>query len=123
MKKIKLIERNPEEIIDAPYFAEEVRRKIADLYGEDSLYKGGLTVTTTVNPKLQEFADKALRKGLEEYDRRHGWRGSLGTIHKEDLLNGNWKESIKNMKKYLFIVLLVGVWASLYSMAVYGRLF
>ena len=68
-------------LIDAPYFAEEVRRKIADLYGEASLYKGGLTVTTTVNPKLQEFADKALRKGLEEYDRRHGWRGSLGTIH------------------------------------------
>ncbi|WOI52025.1 penicillin-binding protein 1A [Parvularcula sp. LCG005] len=65
---------------DSRYFAEEVRRQIAVLYGVEALYDGGLSVRTTLDPKLQEVAQFAFRKWLAEYDRRHGWRGALANI-------------------------------------------
>ncbi len=65
------------ELVTAEFFAEEVRRELAKRYGEDGLYKGGLAVRTTLDPRLQELADTVLREGLETYDRRHGWRGPL----------------------------------------------
>ncbi len=64
----------------ADYFVEEVRRELAGLYGDDVLYKGGLSVRTTLDPQLQSFADKALQDGLIDYDRRHGWRGPLAQL-------------------------------------------
>ena len=65
---------------DTRYFAEEVRRQIADLYGVEALYDGGLSVRTTLDPGMQEAAQRAFRKWLVEYDRRHGWRGALSTL-------------------------------------------
>jgi penicillin-binding protein 1A len=69
--------RDPEEVVRADYFAEEVRRELFARYGEGGLYKGGLSVRTTLDPKLQAIADRVLRDGLIAYDRRHGWRGPL----------------------------------------------
>lgn len=69
--------RDDTEYVTADYFAEEVRRELLTRYGEKQLYKGGLSVRTTLDPKLQQMADKALRDGLEAYDRRHGWRGAI----------------------------------------------
>src|SRR5881398_3038852 len=48
----------------AEYFAEEVRREIYERYGEKKLYEGGLSIRTTLDPKLQEIARKALMDGL-----------------------------------------------------------
>ena len=62
------------------YFAEEVRRELADRYGDTALYKGGLAVRTSLDPKLQSYADAVMREGLVRYDRRHGWRGPAGRI-------------------------------------------
>jgi len=62
------------------YFAEDIRRELADQYGEAALYKGGLAVRSTLDPTLQEIATRTLRAGLVAYDRRHGWRGPLGQI-------------------------------------------
>ena len=45
-----------------------------------ALYQGGLTVTTTLEPSLQQIATDVLRDGLEAYDRRHGYRGAAWTI-------------------------------------------
>lgn len=59
------------------YFAEDIRREIADDYGEQALYKGGLSVRSTIDPALQDVATRSLRTGLIAYDRRHGWRGPL----------------------------------------------
>ncbi len=59
----------------AEYFTEEVRREIIDRYGEDALYEGGLSVRTTLDPKLQIMARQALQNGLLEYDEEQGWRG------------------------------------------------
>ena len=54
------------------YFAEEVRKQIAGLYGIEALYDGGLAVRTSVDPRLQIAAGKALRRWLVAYDQRHG---------------------------------------------------
>lgn len=72
------------EPVHAAYFAEEVRRELIRRYGEAALYKGGLVVHATINPQTQEIADAALRRGLEAFDRRKGWRGPLSTIISED---------------------------------------
>lgn len=74
---IDLKKPNPTRVVKADYFAEEVRRRLVSKYGEAALYKGGLTVRTTLDPHIQKISDWALRKGLIAYDRRHGWRGPL----------------------------------------------
>jgi penicillin-binding protein 1A len=58
----------------APFFVEEVRKHLEKQYGAKTLYEGGLSVTTTLDPKLQELANKAIENGLRRYDKRHGWR-------------------------------------------------
>ena len=58
----------------APFFVEEVRKHLERQYGAKVLYEDGLTVTTTLDPALQELANKALEHGLRAYDKRHGWR-------------------------------------------------
>src|SRR5690606_11788489 len=64
----------------AEYFAEEVRRQLNERYGEAQLYRGGLSVRTTLDPELQAIADSALYDGLIAYDRRHGWRGPIARL-------------------------------------------
>ena len=70
----------PPETVHAPYFAEEVRRSLRRDFGNDQLYRGGLTVRTTLDPRLQRLADRALRAGLERFDRNRGWRGPITNI-------------------------------------------
>ncbi|HJQ56048.1 MAG TPA: penicillin-binding protein 1A [Vineibacter sp.] len=60
----------------AEFFTEEVRRNLMAAYGEKGVYEGGLTVRTSVDFDIQRIADEALREGLVEFDRRHGWRGA-----------------------------------------------
>jgi penicillin-binding protein 1A len=76
---------------EAKYFAEEVRRQVYGLYGEQSLYDGGLSIRTTVDMQMQRTAIKVLRDGLVAYDERHGWRGPLSKI---DLRTGPWKTEL-----------------------------
>ena len=64
----------------AAYFAEEVRRRLVERFGADQLYGGGLSVRTTLDPRLQQIAEQVLRDGLMAYDRRHGWRGPIARI-------------------------------------------
>jgi penicillin-binding protein 1A len=78
---IAIRRREEAEIVNAPYFAEEVRRELQAWYGDKALYESGLSVRTSVDAKLQPAADKALRDGLIAYDRGHGgWRGAVGHI-------------------------------------------
>ncbi|WP_460450092.1 penicillin-binding protein 1A [Alsobacter sp. SYSU BS001988] len=71
----------------AGFFAEEVRRDIADRFGEKALYEGGLSVRTTLDPKMQVMARKALADGLVRYDEAHGWRGPM---QKLDIAGKEW---------------------------------
>ena len=86
-KEIKLKKRKIKLLEEANFYSEEVRRIISDKYGYDQLYKGGLSIRTPLNSFFQIEALKALRKGLETYDRRHGWRGPLTNIKKKDWVN------------------------------------
>ncbi|MDI9407950.1 MAG: penicillin-binding protein 1A [Candidatus Pacebacteria bacterium] len=65
------------EVITADYFAEAVRRELASRYGENALYKGGLAVRTSLDPRLQRIAERSFRNGLLAYDMRHGYRGPI----------------------------------------------
>ena len=74
------------------YFAEEVRRQLLERYGKKGLYEGGLSVRTTLDPKLQVMARRALMNGLVAFDRRRrGWRGPVAQI---DLGAGEWGQQI-----------------------------
>ncbi len=64
----------------ATYFVQELRRQLTEQYGEDELKRGGLSIRTTIDTKLQLAAQEALQIGLETYDRRHGYRGPLATL-------------------------------------------
>jgi penicillin-binding protein 1A len=68
------------QVYSAEYFTEDVRRELAKLYGEDQLYGGGLSVRTTLEPRLQEYARRALMDGLIEFDRARGFRGPVASI-------------------------------------------
>lgn len=61
----------------ATYFVQELRRQLIDQYGEETLEQGGLSIRTTIDTRLQLAAQEALHIGLETYDRRHSYRGSL----------------------------------------------
>ncbi len=65
----------------APDFAEHVRRYIENTYGAKTLYEGGLKVFTTVDLDLTEAARKAMERGVQELDRRQGYRGPLKTLN------------------------------------------
>ncbi|HEY4636084.1 MAG TPA: transglycosylase domain-containing protein, partial [Rhodospirillales bacterium] len=86
-KPLIVRQRSATEYTTAEYFAEEVRRELVKRYGETQLYKGGLSVRTAIDPQLQAIADRELRKGLEAYDRRHGWRGPLARLPEGTPLN------------------------------------
>jgi penicillin-binding protein 1A len=81
-------------IFASEFFAEEVRRDIIDRFGEDKLYGGGLSVRTTLDPRLQRIARTALVNGLVSYDHRHtGWRGPVKTID----IKGDWGKTLGAM--------------------------
>ncbi|WP_456407812.1 penicillin-binding protein 1A [Thiolapillus sp.] len=61
--------------LEAPYLAEMVRERLVSEYGADA-YTSGIHVYTTITSKLQQAANEGLRQALEDYDRRHGWRGA-----------------------------------------------
>lgn len=74
-------------IFAAEYFAEEVRRSLLAEYGEAKLYAGGLSVRTTLDPRLQQMARQSLIDGLVKFDRQQqGWRGPLAKID----IGGDW---------------------------------
>ena len=73
-------------ISTAEFFAEEVRRTLLTRYGEDKLYGGGMSVRTTLDPKLQQMARHALIDGLVKFDRTQGWRGPVAKID----ISGDW---------------------------------
>jgi penicillin-binding protein 1A len=76
------------------YFAEEVRRDLLERYGEKKLYEGGLSVHTTLDPKIQVMARKAMVAGLVHYDEEQGYRGPLGRLD----ISGDWGVKLTEVK-------------------------
>ena len=92
-KKIILKKRKKIFLEDSRYYVEEVRKDIIEQIGYDKVYKEGLNIKTPLNLTLQEIASSVLRDGIENYDKRKGWRGPIKNV---SLSNNNWKNSIKN---------------------------
>ena len=90
-KPLVTIDRSSAFVKDAQYFSEEVRREISQKFGKDSVNEGGLIVRTTLDPKLQEIASNVFHREIQNYDRRHGWRGPLGNIP----LTADYREALK----------------------------
>ena len=92
---LKVVPREAVQIVEAEYFLEEVRRELTRRFGDEGLYKGGLSVRTTLDPAMQGIAEQALRDGLIKYDRRHGYRGPVARIQVAD----KWREYLSNVDK------------------------
>jgi penicillin-binding protein 1A len=68
-----------------PYFAEHIRRYLEEKYGREVLYRQGLQVYTTVNLAFQKAAQRAVKKGLYELDKRQGYRGPVAHLASEEI--------------------------------------
>jgi len=81
-------------IFAAEYFAEEVRRYIYDNFTEKKLYEGGLSVRTTLDPKMQVLARKVLVDGFVNFDEQRGYRGAAQKIDPA----GDWGAKLAEVK-------------------------
>ena len=92
--KLELKKRKIEIVNEANSYTEEVRRKVKKIYGFEKLYTQGLSISTPLKIEFQIQALKSLRKGIENYDQRRGWRGPVTNKIK----NKNWKNIISSYK-------------------------
>jgi penicillin-binding protein 1A len=81
-------------IFAAEYFAEEVRRYIFENFTEKKLYEGGLSVRTTLDPKMQVLARKVLVDGFVSFDEQQGYRGAAQKID----MAGDWGTKLADVK-------------------------
>jgi penicillin-binding protein 1A len=97
----------------APYFFEEIRKYLESTYGTEAVHERGLRVYTTLNIKMQQAANQSLRDGLHSYDRRHGWRGSVPNILRDNLgkldtyEDDDWRHAIEKGSYVTGLVLAV----------------
>ncbi|MCL4810024.1 MAG: PBP1A family penicillin-binding protein, partial [Thermoanaerobaculia bacterium] len=68
------LSRSAREATIGPYFCEEVRQYLEKAYGDRGLYRQGLRVDSTLDPRLQVWAEEELRKGLRRHERRFAFR-------------------------------------------------
>lgn len=84
--------------VNAPYIAEMARQEIIRRFGSDA-YTAGLKAYVTVDSRLQQAAQDALRNGLEAYDQRHGFRGPIANVEEQDIDNQDLiSELLRNIK-------------------------
>ena len=93
-KKILLKKRKKIFLEDTRYFIEDVRKEVVDKFGFDKVYKQGFIIKTPLDLELQNFATISLRKGLENYDKRKGWRGPLTNKN----VNEKWQSGLDKFK-------------------------
>lgn len=68
------------------YFTDEIRRQLSRDFGEEEFFSGGMSVSATIDPEMQDEAAQALQRQLELYDRGLGlWRGTGKKIPAEKL--------------------------------------
>jgi len=96
MKNVAIKKDEPEKnptLNRLPFYTEYIRQEIEKKYGQDTLYKGGLKIYTTVNVKLQKAAQKAVKKGLLDLDRRQGYRGPIDRVPENEV--GSFLKKLK----------------------------
>ncbi|TXC71865.1 penicillin-binding protein [Sphingomonas ginsenosidivorax] len=101
---VAVLRRTPKFESVGGYFVEEVRRQLLAKFGENakdgpySVYSGGLWVRTSLDTRLQDLAQKALRDGLIRFDRGRGWNGPIRHVDMvtDDAGQPNWLQSLLN---------------------------
>ncbi len=83
--------KEDEKFTSAGFFSDSVKKELSSWYGSDNVFESGFVVSTTLNPRLQKIATKMFEAGIEEYDQKHGYRGSLTKIS----TSGNWQEELQ----------------------------
>ena len=92
--KLDLKKRKIEIVNEANSYTEEVRKTVKNIYGFEKLYSQGLSISTPLNINYQKEALNSLRKGIEDYDMRRGWRGAITN----KINNNKWENKIKEFK-------------------------
>ena len=86
----------------APYFTEEVRKiLIKNEKIGSKLYTNGYSVRTTLDPSIQLKAEEALIEGLENLDKRQGWRGPISNFNLLDFKNEELLRYLQEIQKQL----------------------
>jgi penicillin-binding protein 1A len=95
----KTFEVNPRpfggKLFAADGFAEEVRRELVAQFGKDGMSRGGFSVRTTLDPRMQILARQALASGLTQLDRIRGYRGPFAQT---ELTGGDWGKNFNGHK-------------------------
>ena len=95
-KKINLKKNKKIFLEDSQYYIEDVRKNIIEKLTYEKVYNQGFNINTPINLELQKIATESLRKGLIEYDKRKGWRGSLtNRVYTNNWYNGLEKFSLE----------------------------
>jgi penicillin-binding protein 1A len=69
--------------VAAPYFVETVRKHVAERYGDEDLLRRGFRIYTTLDMRRQRAAESALRRGLQDLQRRLLFDGPIGHLDVE----------------------------------------
>jgi len=97
----------------APYFFEDIRKYLEEKYGTEAVHERGLRVYTTLNVNMQRVANQAVRDGLHAYERRHGWKGNLPNVLRDNLgkldtyEDEDWRHAIEKGSYVTGLVLTV----------------
>ena len=94
LKKCKYNKRNVE-----TFYSDVVKQKLIKIFGEEQFYTWGFVVNTNIDNRLQNFAEISLKNGLKNFDKKLGWRKSLGKINLE---SANLKKEFDNIKKKVY---------------------
>lgn len=84
--------------LDAPWLAEMVRVDAIERFGDQALIDG-FRVFTTIDSRAQEAANRATRRAILDYDRRHGWRGVEARIEPIPAeQTERWREALRGYR-------------------------
>ncbi len=84
--------------VEAPYVSEAIRRFMIQQYGLGA-YRDGYEVYSAIDSRMQKAANLSIAEGLEEYDRRHGFRKpkNLNDLFPKDFLNMNFEAQVNSI--------------------------
>jgi penicillin-binding protein 1A len=83
--QLKVQSRESAYFTQAPYFTEFIRQQVERKYGKEKLYQEGLRIYTTIDLTLQRIAQRSVKMGLREQDKRQGFRGPIQTLSPKEI--------------------------------------
>lgn len=97
-ERLKLFKNEEKAVMQAPYFVEFVRKYLVSKYGDDKVLDEGLKVYTTLDIKLQQTAEEAIKAEVRLLDKKQGFRGPIKQINSDKEINAE----LAKMNKEIF---------------------